>query len=108
MNADLRKLPSFQSSNSTCVETMSVPPKEMLLDDQQTEALERQINGLPATKRARNVFSFATPLDLVIIGISCLAAVVAGGLNPLLTVSILAPISTNSSNTNNRSYMVNL
>lgn len=70
---------------------MSAPPNEMLLDDQQTEALERQINGLPAGKRARNVFSFATPLDLVIIAISCLAAIVAGGLNPLLTASILAP-----------------
>ena len=87
---------------------MSVPPKEMLLDDQQTEALESQSNGLPASKRARNVFSFATPLDLVIIAISCLAAAVAGGLNPLLTASILAPNLDNSSNTDIRSYMANL
>jgi len=89
MNAE-RKLSLFQSDNSSCVETMSVPLKEMLLDGQQTEVLERQINGLPSSKRARNVFSFATPLDLVIIAISCLASVVAGGLNPLLTASILA------------------
>lgn len=52
------------------------------------EVLEHQLNGLPASRpRARTVFSFATPLDLAIISISCFTAIVAGGLNPLLTAS---------------------
>jgi hypothetical protein len=50
--------------------------------------LNRQANGLPTTERVRSVFSLATPLDLAIIAVSCVAAIVAGGLNPLLTVSI--------------------
>ncbi|KAJ5201502.1 uncharacterized protein N7498_006165 [Penicillium cinerascens] len=50
------------------------------------EVLGRQVNGLPGRKVAKSVFQFATPLDLVIIAISGLSAVVAGGLNPFLTV----------------------
>ncbi|PYH94193.1 multidrug resistance protein 3 [Aspergillus ellipticus CBS 707.79] len=51
------------------------------------EILDHQLNGLPTGgKKPRTVFSFATPLDLAIIAVSCFAAIVAGGLNPLLTV----------------------
>ncbi|KAE8375253.1 multidrug resistance protein 3 [Aspergillus bertholletiae] len=57
------------------------------MDGDNLQVLEHQLNGLPASgTRARTVFSFATPLDLLIIAISCFAAIVAGGLNPLLTV----------------------
>lgn len=56
--------------------------------ERELEVLEYQLNGLPASRpQARTVFSFATPLDLAIIGISAFAAIVAGGLNPLLTAS---------------------
>jgi ATP-binding cassette, subfamily B (MDR/TAP), member 1 len=58
------------------------------MDEKEHEVLDHQLNGLPTSGRgARTVFRFATPLDLVIIAISCFAAIVAGGLNPLLTVS---------------------
>ncbi|KAF2717196.1 leptomycin B resistance protein pmd1 [Polychaeton citri CBS 116435] len=55
-------------------------------DGEHNEVLDHQLNGLPTSGGARTVLSFATPLDLLIIVISCLAAIVAGGLNPLLTV----------------------
>ncbi|PLN76740.1 multidrug resistance protein 3 [Aspergillus taichungensis] len=55
--------------------------------DQRDRILDHQLNGLPPSgPKPRTVFSFATPLDLAIIAVSCLAAIVAGGLNPLLTV----------------------
>ena len=59
----------------------------------ENEVLDYQLHGLPTGgKEARTVFSFATRLDLAIIATSCLAAIVAGGLNPLLTAS--PPINT--------------
>ncbi|KAK6835350.1 hypothetical protein RU639_002252 [Aspergillus parasiticus] len=57
------------------------------MDEKQIQVLDHQLNGLPkSAPRARTVFRFATPLDLAIIALSCFAAIVAGGLNPLLTV----------------------
>ncbi|KAL4738189.1 multidrug resistance protein 3 [Aspergillus similis] len=57
------------------------------MDKDTVHVLENQLKGLPARgPRRRTVFSFATPLDYAIISISCFAAIVAGGLNPLLTV----------------------
>lgn len=56
-------------------------------NEHENEVLDHQMNGLPGGKVAKSVFNFATPLDLVIIAISCVAAVVAGALNPLLTAS---------------------
>ncbi|KAI1113488.1 leptomycin B resistance protein pmd1 [Nemania sp. NC0429] len=50
------------------------------------EILDHQLNGLPSSKPPSSVFSFATPLDFAIIAICCLSSIIAGGLNPLLTV----------------------
>ncbi|KAI1199104.1 leptomycin B resistance protein pmd1 [Nemania serpens] len=50
------------------------------------EILDHQLNGLPSGKPPSSVFSFATPLDFAIIAICCLSSIIAGGLNPLLTV----------------------
>ncbi|KAI1757140.1 leptomycin B resistance protein pmd1 [Xylaria castorea] len=51
-----------------------------------SEILDHQLNGLPSGKPPSSVFSFATPLDFAIIAICCLSSIIAGGLNPLLTV----------------------
>jgi len=57
------------------------------MEGTENEILDHQLNGLPKNgKRTRTIFSFATPLDLTIISISCIAAIIAGGLNPLMTV----------------------
>lgn len=62
--------------------------KTVEMDEQTSEVLDHQLNGLPRTgKEARTVFSFASPLDLAVLAISCFAAIIAGGLNPLLTAS---------------------
>ncbi|KAI0152971.1 leptomycin B resistance protein pmd1 [Xylariaceae sp. FL1272] len=50
------------------------------------DILDHQLNGLPSGKPAKSVFSFATTLDFVIIAVGCLSSIIAGGLNPLLTV----------------------
>ncbi|KAI1260330.1 leptomycin B resistance protein pmd1 [Xylariaceae sp. FL1019] len=57
--------------------------KTRLEDD---DILDHQLNGLPSGKPAKSVFSFATTLDFVIIAVGCLSSIIAGGLNPLLTV----------------------
>ncbi|KAG8628278.1 hypothetical protein KVT40_004151 [Elsinoe batatas] len=57
------------------------------MDEKKERILDIQLRGISSSKdRAGTVFSFATNVDIVIIGISCVAAVVAGGLNPILTV----------------------
>ena len=63
------------------------------IDEKEREVLDHQLDGLPTIDRgARTIFAFATPLDLTIIVISCFAAIIEGGLNPLLTAG--KPIST--------------
>lgn len=56
------------------------------LDAQQQAILNRQLFGLPAGPHA-TLLAYATPLDVVTIVISSIAAIVAGALNPLLTVT---------------------
>lgn len=57
------------------------------MDATRQDILDQQLQGLSTVgKRARTVFTFASTLDLILITISCLAAIIAGGLNPLLTV----------------------
>ncbi|KAF4634705.1 hypothetical protein G7Y89_g3398 [Cudoniella acicularis] len=50
------------------------------------EILDIQLNGLPAQGAPRTVFVYATSFDVVIIIFSCIAAIIAGALNPLLTI----------------------
>ncbi|RYC65973.1 hypothetical protein CHU98_g246 [Xylaria longipes] len=50
------------------------------------EILDHQLDGLPSGKPPSSVFSFATPLDFAIIAVCCVSSIIAGGLNPLLTV----------------------
>lgn len=57
------------------------------LENDQSKVLDQQQNGLSADKRPRTVFHFATPIDLAILAVSCMAAIIAGGANPLLAVS---------------------
>ncbi len=99
-------------SNKMSHQSAKQHSSEIHLDENQNEILDHQLNGLPTSKGARTVFSFATPLDLSIIAISCVAAIVAGGLNPLLSVG--APVHVRSLSTTtkcqqrSRFYMVNL
>ena len=79
------------------------------IDEKEGEVLDHQLDGLPTTGRgARTVFTFATPLDLAIIAISCFAAIVAGGLNPLLTAGNPSLLSVNTYNCEIRFCMVSL
>lgn len=55
------------------------------VDAQQQVILNRQLFGLPAAPHG-TLLAYATPLDVVAITISFIAAIVAGALNPLLTV----------------------
>jgi hypothetical protein len=75
---------------------MADPSDQVIIggtDEYENEVLDYQLNGLPTSGGARTVLSFATPLDLTIIAISCFAAIVAGGLNPLLSASTIHPCS---------------
>lgn len=64
-----------------------VDEKAPALDAEQLRILNEQLHGVVTDdKQARSILSFATSLDYIIIAISCLAAIIAGGLNPLLTV----------------------
>ncbi|KAI9733531.1 MAG: hypothetical protein M1834_003131 [Cirrosporium novae-zelandiae] len=60
----------------------------MHLDEQEREILDRQLNGLPSQpeRGKRTVFTYTTLSDKFILFISALSAVIAGALNPLLTV----------------------
>ncbi|KAM5473622.1 putative ABC-type xenobiotic transporter [Microsporum audouinii] len=56
-------------------------------DEHARRILLRQLDGLPAdSSRNSTVFAYAQPLDVALIVISTLSAVIAGALNPLLTV----------------------
>ncbi|OJJ07136.1 hypothetical protein ASPVEDRAFT_141498 [Aspergillus versicolor CBS 583.65] len=63
-------------------------------DEHARKVLQRQIDGLPASSpatnsssaSARTVFAYATPFDVLLIAASTLSAIIAGALNPLLTV----------------------
>lgn len=68
------------------------------LDENQIKILDHQQNGLPTNKRTRTIFHFATTLDFVIIAISCFAAIVAGGFNPILAASTSHSLSVNGFN----------
>jgi hypothetical protein len=72
-----------------------------IADENTSEVLDHQLNGLPVGKGAGTVFNFATPLDLAIIAVSCFAAIVAGGLNPLLSASHPFIFSSCQRNNNN-------
>ncbi|KAL3477161.1 P-loop containing nucleoside triphosphate hydrolase protein [Aspergillus californicus] len=63
-------------------------------DEHARKVLQRQIDGLPASSpttnsssaSAKTVFAYATPFDVLLIAASTLSAIIAGALNPLLTV----------------------
>jgi ATP-binding cassette subfamily B (MDR/TAP) protein 1 len=57
-------------------------------DERQQYILDRQLNGIPKSGQPKNgtVLAYATPVDISLIIISSLAAIIAGALNPLLTV----------------------
>ena len=61
------------------------PPK--VLSASEKEILNRQLNGLPAELKATSLLSYTTTFDIVLIVISVASAIIAGGLNPLLTVN---------------------
>lgn len=60
------------------------------IDMRTQQVLQRQLEGLPSTSPfSRNhgtVFAYANSFDIVLIAISTISAIVAGALNPLLTV----------------------
>lgn len=77
--------------NSACHAEKSVGEAEEL---RRSDVLDHQLRGLPSTGgKTNSIFSFASASDLGIIILSCAAAVIAGGLNPLLTASILLALT---------------
>jgi hypothetical protein len=67
---------------------VSYADKQMQLDEQEKTVLDRQLNGFPSETDNGTVFAYATPFDVAVIIISCVSAIIAGALNPLLTVNI--------------------
>ena len=61
------------------------PPK--VLSASEKTILDRQLHGLPAELKVTNLLSYATTFDKFVIAISIASAIIAGTLNPLLTVS---------------------
>ena len=59
------------------------------LDEKEKEILEYQVDDVPHNKKPRTVFAYATTSDLIILAISIISAIIAGALNPLLTVRSL-------------------
>lgn len=59
-----------------------------MADDEQTRTLDRQLHGLPSHDDDKNnsLVTYATTTDVFWVLTSSLAAVIAGALNPLLTV----------------------
>ncbi|GAM40302.1 leptomycin efflux transporter [Talaromyces pinophilus] len=57
-------------------------------DEKQASILDRQLNGVSGTGQLKqtSLLAYATTVDLIFIGLSCLSAIIAGALNPLLTV----------------------
>ena len=53
------------------------------------EILNRQLNGSSVKAVNGTVFAYAAPVDIAVLGLSAVAAIIAGALNPLLTVSLL-------------------
>lgn len=65
-------------------------------ESRRNDVLDDQLRGLPnAGSKTNSILSFASATDLLIIVLSCAAAVIAGGLNPLLTASILPALTLN-------------
>lgn len=59
-------------------------------NERERAVLDRQLNGLPSEdkeKSKRNVLTYATASDKVILSVSSVCAVFAGALNPLVPVS---------------------
>ncbi|ORY16984.1 P-loop containing nucleoside triphosphate hydrolase protein [Clohesyomyces aquaticus] len=56
------------------------------LDGNQSKTLNDQLNGLSPNNPPKTVFHLAERLDIVILCFSCIAAIIAGGANPLLAV----------------------
>lgn len=67
------------------------PPMELSASEK--EILDRQLNGLSEERRAPSLWSYTTTWDKILIVISIAAAIIAGALNPLLTVSHTPPDS---------------
>ncbi|EGD94906.1 multidrug resistance protein [Trichophyton tonsurans CBS 112818] len=56
-------------------------------DESAKKILQRQLNGLPAgSTKDFTLLAYAQPLDIALIALSTLSAIIAGALNPLLTV----------------------
>lgn len=57
-------------------------------DEKQASILDRQLNGVSGTGQLKqtSLLAYATTVDLIFIGLSCFSAIIAGALNPLLTV----------------------
>ncbi|EFQ98079.1 leptomycin B resistance protein pmd1 [Nannizzia gypsea CBS 118893] len=71
------------------MEQLSSSSRPSAVDDDESarEVLQRQLNGLPAVQMKNStVLAYARPLDIALIAISTLSAIIAGALNPLLTV----------------------
>lgn len=57
---------------------------------EEEEILNRHLHGCSAGWKSRSVFSYASTSDIAIMIASIIASVIAGALNPLLTVYLLS------------------
>jgi hypothetical protein len=62
-------------------------PPPLVLSESEKNIVDVQLNGLPAGIEAPSLWSYTTTWDKVVIVVSVAAAIIAGALNPLLTVS---------------------
>ncbi|KAF3483987.1 uncharacterized protein GIQ15_03311 [Arthroderma uncinatum] len=68
------------------VQSQEKKPPPLMLSESEKQILELQLNGLPAEPDIQNLWSYTTAWDKVVIIVSVVSAIIAGALNPLLTV----------------------
>ena len=61
--------------------------EKMHADDKENDILNRQLNGLPSGASHGSLFAYLLPWDIAVLVVSCASAIIAGALNPLLTVN---------------------
>jgi ATP-binding cassette subfamily B (MDR/TAP) protein 1 len=61
-------------------------PEPRSADDYEKEVLRRQLEGLPRETSPPTIFAYVQSFDIVLIIISTASSIIAGALNPLLTV----------------------
>ncbi|KAI9660166.1 MAG: hypothetical protein M1821_001518 [Bathelium mastoideum] len=69
-----------------CSRADATPGHKMGLTSEEEEILRRHLHSHPIDGMRRTVFSYASTSDIVVMVVSIVASVIAGALNPLLTI----------------------